>query len=355
MSEAQVLVSVEGGVGRLTLNRPKALHALTADMCRTMAEALLAWTKDPAVTLVLLDHAGGRGFCAGGDIRRMTQTDDPDEAVDFFGTEYRLNHLMFVYPKTIVAVMDGVTMGGGVGVSQPARVRVATEKTLFAMPETGIGLFPDVGGGWYLPRLPGRIGVWLALTGARLRTEDCLALGLATHVVPEADLETFKAELLAWPEALQAAIERYARAPIAPPLAAERADIDRLFAAETVEGIFAALEADGGEWAVAQLAALATKSPLSLKVSLRLMQQGARARSFAEEMAMEYRVVLRMAAGHDFREGVRALLVDRDNKPAWAPMRIEDVTDGMVDAIFAPLSPGDEWTPLAGLETETAQ
>jgi len=178
-----VLISTDGRVGRLSLNRPKAIHALNLPMCEAMIDALVGWREDDAVEAVIIDHSEGRGFCAGGDIRMLAESGAKDgkEARAFFHTEYRLNHLLFTYPKPVVAFMDGITMGGGVGISQPAPYRVATEHTRFAMPETGIGLFPDVGGGWYLPRLEGRAGVFLALTGARLDGAVYASLGIATH------------------------------------------------------------------------------------------------------------------------------------------------------------------------------
>ena len=190
MSEAEVVTRIENGVGRITLNRPKAIHALNRAMCEAMIEALLAWRGDEAVGSVLIDHAGERGFCAGGDIRMIAESGagDASEAKAFFRTEYQLNHLLFEYPKPITAIVDGIVMGGGVGISEPADVRIATERTTYAMPETGIGLFPDVGGGWFLPRLPGQTGVWLALTGARLKAADTVALGIHTHFVETSDL-----------------------------------------------------------------------------------------------------------------------------------------------------------------------
>ena len=201
MSEFEVLTRVESGVGRITLNRPKALHALNRAMCEAMTEALLAWRADDGVQSVLIDHAGERGFCAGGDIRMIAESGsgDASEAKAFFKVEYRLNHLMFEYPKPITAIVDGIVMGGGVGISEPADIRIATERTTYAMPETGIGLFPDVGGGWFLPRLPGQTGVWLALTGARLKAADTVALGIHSHFVPTERIEALKAALLAHP------------------------------------------------------------------------------------------------------------------------------------------------------------
>jgi enoyl-CoA hydratase len=346
--EAPVLTRVEGEVGRITLNRPKALHALTREMCALMTDALLAWKEDPAVKAVILDHAGERGFCAGGDIRMIADSGKTDaaEAKAFFHTEYRLNHLLFVFPKPVMAFMDGIVMGGGVGISDPAKVRIATERTTYAMPETGIGLFPDVGGGWFLPRLPGQTGIWLALTGARLKAADCVKLGLATHYVESGKLEALKAAVIEDGEAVFGAVELFATDPGAAPIEAHREAIDRLFTYDTMEEIFAALDADGSEWARAQLEVLKTKSPQSMKVSLRQMRTGAKLGSFAENMAMEYRLGGRIVRTHDFQEGVRAVIVDKDNAPKWSPADLAGVTDAMVDGFFAPLPGDEEWTPL---------
>jgi enoyl-CoA hydratase len=352
MDEPELLARVEGSVGRITLNRPKALHALTLGMCQAMTEALLAWREDPAVKLVLLDHSGERGFCAGGDIKALAESGKGDGAAArfFFHTEYRLNHLLFVYPKPVVAVMDGITMGGGVGITDPARYRIATERTTYAMPETGIGLFPDVGGGWFLPRMPGNIGRWLSLTGARIKAADCELIGVATDFIESAKIPEFKARLIADPDAVETLLTELEGDAGRPPLAAIQDKIDRLFAGETMEAIFAALEADGSDWASEQLAILKTKSPSSMKVALRQMQLGAKATSFAEHMAMEYRIGARQVRTHDFIEGVRAVVVEKDNKPAWNPPTLEGVSEAAVDVIFAPLPAGEEWTPLEGVK-----
>ena len=353
-NEAPVLARIEGGWGRLTLNRPAALHALNVEMCRRMSDALLAWRDDPQVQAVLLDHTGERGFCAGGDIRMIMQSGAQDgvAAREFFLEEYRLNALLFGYAKPVVAIMDGVVMGGGVGISAPASYRVATDRTIFAMPETGIGLFPDVGGGWFLPRLPGETGMWLALTGARLRAADCLLLGLATDYVEQAKLERLKAELLARPDAVDTVLTELEGEAGEPPLAAHRQDIDRLFAGESVEAIFAALEAAspeerGGEWAAAQLAVLKAKSPQAMKVAYRQLRQGRDMQTFQAEMVVEYRIAARVCRSADFREGVRAVIVDKDNAPRWDPPTLEGVTEARLDAIFEPLPEGEDWTPLA--------
>ncbi|MNT04605.1 Carnitinyl-CoA dehydratase [compost metagenome] len=317
-------------------------------MCEAMIEALLAWREDEAVQSVLIDHAGERGFCAGGDIRMIAESGagDASEAKAFFKTEYQLNHLMFDYPKPISAIVDGIVMGGGVGISEPADVRIATERTTYAMPETGIGLFPDVGGGWFLPRLPGHTGVWLALTGARLKAADTVALGIHTHFVLSEGVETLKAELLAAPADPKVVADRLAGDAGPAPLDARREAIDRLFAFDTVEEIFAALEADGSEWALKQLETLKTKSPQSLKVSLRQIRTGATLSSFAENMAMEYALGGRVVRTHDFQEGVRAVIVDKDNAPQWSPADLSGVSEATLDELFAPLPADEAWSPL---------
>ena len=352
MSEPEVIVRVEGKVGRLTLNRPQALHALTTNMIGLLTEALVAWRDDQAVELILIDHSGERGFCAGGDIRMLAESGagDGSAAREFFHTEYRLNHLLFVYPKPVVAIMDGITMGGGVGISGPAQYRVATERTVFAMPETGIGLFPDVGGGWRLPRMPGHTGLWLALTGARIKAADCELTGIATDDLASASLPAFKDRLIADPAAIETLLTEMEVDAGRTPLGAAHDRVERLFGGDSVERILTDLQADGSDWALAQLAILRTKSPLSVKVSFRQMRLGARAKSFAEVMAMEYRIACRMVATHDFAEGVRAVIVEKDNAPRWNPARLEEVTEADVDAIFAPLPPGEEWTPLEGAQ-----
>ncbi|RAK61252.1 enoyl-CoA hydratase/isomerase family protein [Phenylobacterium hankyongense] len=346
-AEPEVLARVEGRVGRLTLNRPQALHALTTNMCRLMIEALVAWRDDPAVQLVLLDHSGERGFCAGGDIRMLAESGAGDgrAAREFFFTEYRLNHLLFHYPKTTVAIMDGVTMGGGVGLSRPCRFRVATERTTFAMPETGIGLFPDVGGGWYLPRMPDHIGLWLALTGARIKAADCELVGVATDCVESADVEELKGWIVKDPPAIETLLTEFETDAGRPTLAAHQDEIARLFSPPSVEAIVSALKATDSDWAREQLAILATKSPQTMKVAFRQLRLG-QAQTFAENMEMEYRIAARVVRRHDFLEGVRAVIVEKDNAPRWDPPTLEGVTEQMLDAIFAPLPSGEAWTPL---------
>lgn len=350
--ESPVITRVEDGVGRITLNRPRALNALTREMCALMTRALLAWKDDGGVELILIDHNGERGFCAGGDIRMIAESGagDAAEARAFFLTEYRLNHLMMVYPKPIVAIMDGITMGGGVGISQPADIRVVTERTLYAMPETGIGLFPDVGGGWHLPRLPGQSGLWLALTGARLRADECLALGIATHYVESVSLPALKVALRADPSNPKAIVERFDSEVGEARIERNLRRIDRFFGFDSMEEIFAALdeEADGENWAFKELRTLKSKSPQAMKITLRQLRAGAALSSFAEVMAMEYRLGGRVVRTHDFQEGVRAVIVDKDQAPKWKPATLEGVTDALLDELFAPLPADQEWTPLPG-------
>jgi enoyl-CoA hydratase len=346
--EPEVFTRIESGVGRITLNRPSALHALTTNMCRLITATLLDWREDETVQSILIDHAGDRGFCAGGDIRMLAESGAKDgvQAREFFFTEYRLNHLLFTYPKPVCAVMDGITMGGGVGLSMPAGVRIATERTTFAMPETGIGLFPDVGGGWFLPRLPGKTGLWLALTGARIKAADCVKLGIATHFMPFDQVAGFKATLAGHPGSVAGALAHFVDDAGPAPIEAHLADIDRLFGGDSVEAIFAAQEADGGDWASAQLATLKTKSPQTLKVAFRQLQLGAAISDFADNMAMEYRIGARVVRRHDFLEGVRAVIVDKDNAPRWNPADLAGVAEALLDEIFAPLPADQEWSPL---------
>ncbi len=343
-----LITGQEGRIGRISLNRPKAIHALNHPMCDAMIAALLDWRDNDAVEAVTIDHSEGRGFCAGGDIRMLATSGAKDgaEARAFFHTEYRLNHLLFTYPKPVVAFMDGITMGGGVGISQPAKYRVATENTRFAMPETGIGLFPDVGGGWFLPRIEGRVGVFLALTGSRLDGAECLALGLATHYLPSEKLAEAKERIARHPDRIGGILGELSMTSPPARITAHIDKINRLFASDRYEDILAALEADGGEWAMKERDTLGTKSPQTCKVALRQLAEGAKMPDFAAEMTQEYAIGSRVVAMHDFLEGVRALIVDKDNSPKWDPPTPESVSDEWIDAIFAPLPENEKWTPL---------
>jgi enoyl-CoA hydratase len=336
----EVIIHRQGAAGRITLNRPQALHALNEEMCLAMDAALKLWEGDPEVELIVVDHAPGtRGFCAGGDIRMLAESGaaDGSAAQAFFRAEYRLNTRIKNYPKPYVAFLDGVTMGGGVGISVHGSHRVATERTTFAMPETGIGLFPDVGGGWFLPRLGPPLGMWLALTGERLKGGDVCAAGVATHyaeskvvdvvknAVCEGQLDMLNA--MDWDEA--GSFDKHLEV------------IERCFWKETVEDIFGALEAEKGDWAKTQLAALKTKSPQTLKVAHRQLRRGLDAKTFEDNMQMEFRIACRVVHLHDFQEGVRAVIIEKDNKPNWNPATLAGVTNEMLNEIFAPLGDGE--------------
>ena len=345
-----ILIRVEGHAGFISLSRPSALHALTLPMVHAMTAALLAWRHDAAVKCVVIDHADGRGFCAGGDIaflRNSAINDGGDSGRKFFHDEYQLNHLMFTYPKPIVAFMDGITMGGGVGISQPARFRVATENTKFAMPETGIGLFPDVGGGWYLSRLEGRVGQFLALTGSRIAGAGCLSLGLATHYLSSSALADAKSRIATEDvERIDGILGTLSVTPPASKIVETLFQINRHFASDRLEDILLSLEGDASDWAMRELATLRSKSPQTCKVALRQLAESSELTDFADNMAMEYRIASRVIVRPDFAEGVRAVIVDKDNAPKWDPATAEGVTDALVDAIFAPLPAQEEWKPL---------
>ena len=329
----EVSVQVHRGVGRITLTRPKALHALNAPMCETILAALERWAGDPTVHLVMIDHEEEtRGFCAGGDIRMLAESGagDAQEARAFFNVEYRMNAALKTFPKPVLAIMDGVTMGGGVGLSVHGSHRIATERTLFAMPETGIGLFPDVGGGWFLPRLPGATGMWLALTGARLKGEDVLAVGVATHFADEpAGLAGKLCE-----QGVSALDSLKTKAE--PSFAEHQGEIDACFGKDSVEGIVSALKAGSG-WAQSQAETLASKSPLTMKIAHRQLTEGGKMSDFRDNMRMEYRIGGRLVCTENFIEGVRAVLVDKDHNPNWEPPTLEAVSDDLVDSFFAPL------------------
>jgi len=342
MSEAEILFERRGTVGLITLNRPKALNALTLAMVRAMMPQMKAWAKDDAVKAVVVRSAGDRGFCAGGDIRALYESgrDKTTYASEFWGEEYQLNTLIKEFSKPYVALVQGIVMGGGVGLSVHGTHRVACETTTFAMPESGIGLFPDVGGTYFLPRLPGRAGLYLAMTGARIKAADMRHLGIATHVAPYADFDAITARLADEPDP-DAVLAPYAGAASDAPIAAQQADIDRLFDGNSVEDILSRLDADGGEWAAQTAAAIRTKSPTTLKIAFRQMIEGAAA-SFRDCMKLEFRLTERIQQGHDFYEGVRATIIDKDGAPRWKPAALEDVSDAMIDAYFAPLA--KEWT-----------
>ncbi len=347
---SEILTRIEGHAGIISLNRPSAIHALTLDMVHAMTEVLQKWRRSRKIKCVIIDHAEGRGFCAGGDIaflRDSALKDAGKRGRQFFHDEYQLNHLLFHYPKPVIAFMDGITMGGGVGISQPARYRVATANTRLAMPETGIGLFPDVGGGWYLSRLEGRVGQFLALTGARLDGAECVELGLATHYLPTEALDEAKARFSSEDiDRIDGILGTLSATPPPARIVDNLLNINRHFASDRFEEILASLEADDSDWAMKELATLRSKSPQTCKVALRQLAEAKDFTDFADSMRQEYRIGSRVLTRPDFAEGVRAVIIDKDNAPKWDPATPEDVTDALIDAIFAPLPARQEWKPL---------
>jgi enoyl-CoA hydratase len=335
-TETPILLRREGGVGHITLNRPLALNALTREMCVSMLEALRTWAHDPAIRVCVIDAVPGRAFCAGGDIRAIYEMGKRGDgsAQGFFTTEYRLNMAVKHFPKPYVALIGGIVMGGGVGVSIHGSHRVVTENALFAMPETAIGLFPDVGGTYALPRLPGEIGMYLALTGARLPPADICYANIATHFVPAGKLAKV-AQGLIRDEAPDRLLESLASDPGPPPLATHRDAIDRAFAGSSVEAVMESLKLEG-EWGAETAALLAARSPTSLKLTFRAMREGLRL-DFDSCMRMEYRLTMRALEGHDLYEGVRAAVIDKDQRPRWQPSSLNGVSEGEIARYFEPL------------------
>ncbi|MET9377479.1 enoyl-CoA hydratase/isomerase family protein [Streptomyces sp. NPDC002992] len=331
-----VLVHTEGRAGFITLNRPKAINALTHAMVRRIDEALTAWEDDPAIGTVVIEGAGERGLCAGGDIRAIH--DDARSggraSVGFWRDEYRLNARIARYPKPYVAFMDGIVMGGGVGVSAHGSVRVVTERSRVAMPETGIGFVPDVGGTYLLGRAPGELGTHLALTGAQAGAADALLTGLADHFVPSHDLPRLAEELTRAPA--HEAVARFSRP--APPgeLADRRAWIDACYAAETVETVVDRLTDSGVPEAKEAATILLSRSPVALKVTLAAIRRARRLDSLESVLDMEFRLSCAALSSADLVEGIRAQVVDKDRDPRWSPPTLAEVTDDAVARYFAP-------------------
>ena len=316
-------------------------------MCLAVDAALTAWEKDDAIAAVIVRGAGERAFCSGGDVRLAREDglawkkgqSDGRIVREFFRDEYRMNRRIATFPKPYVALIDGITMGGGVGISVHGSHRLATTRTLLAMPETQIGLFPDVGASYVLPRLPGEVGAWMALTGARLKVADCLLLGLATHVIDHERIDDLVAELISGGD-IGPTAARYAVDAGPPELPPHRAVIDRCFAHHRVEDILAALDADGGAFAREAAATLRLMSPTSLKLTLKEMRKG-RSLGIDDCLRMEYRLSQSVLAGRDFYEGVRAQLVDKDRQPKWYPASLDAVDDSAIDSLFVPPLHGD--------------
>lgn len=341
--EPEILFERRGTAGLVTLNRPQALNAVTLIMVRALRQQLDSWRDDPSVTRVVIIGAGGRAFSAGGDLRqvyKLGRSGRQDEALIYWREEYALNDVIKHYPKPYVALLDGIVMGGGVGVSMHGSHRIAGDKFLFAMPEVGIGFFPDVGATWFLPRLPGELGTFCAVTGERLGSADAVSSGIATHRVSSADV----------PKLIDALCDAtpvdhllaHARAREAGPVTSRRAVIDHSFAADSIETILSNLDREAktgqsnAQWAEATAATIRSRSPTSVKLALAQVRWG-RARGFAECMRAEFRIVSRIVYDHDFYEGVRALIIDKDNQPRWRPATLAEVADKDIERHFLPV------------------
>jgi enoyl-CoA hydratase len=350
VADPEILFERRGAAGLVTLNRPAALNAVTLGMVRAFKRQLKEWQNDPSVTRIVLTAAGGRAFSAGGDIRALYDAGTSGrhaEMLSFYGEEYVLNAMIKHYPKPYVALIDGIVMGGGVGLSVHGSHRVAGDRFSFAMPEVGIGFFPDVGATWFLPRLPGELGRYCALTGERLNADDGVAATIATHRVASSRFADL-ADALCNAVPVEATLAAFAEPAGQGKLAPYRAAIDRLCTGERVEDVLAALDADAqsgtdAAFAAVTAATIRTKSPTSLKLALAQMRTGA-ALSFQACMQTEFRIVSRVIHGHDFYEGVRAVIVDKDNAPHWRPATLADVSDAEIARHFAPLPRGEDWT-----------
>ena len=347
----EVLFERRGRLGVITLNRPKAVNALTAGMASAMLEQLTEWADDDAVAAVLVRGAGDRGLCAGGDIVAIYQDmlNGGNGTADFWQEEYRLNALIDSYPKPYVAFMDGLVLGGGVGISAHGSVRIVTERTRMGMPETTIGFVPDVGGTLLLSRSPGESGTHAALTGAHLSGADALFLGLADHFVPSGRLAELAAALESEPA--DTAVARFTEQ--APPssLEAQREWIDACYSSDDAEEIVRRLRTIGGEAAAEAADTITAKSPTAVKVALESLRR-VRGLSLAQALEQEYRVGLRFLSGPDFREGIRAQVVDKDRTPHWQPATLPDVTQDDVGSYFAPL--GERELKLSSKEKNNA-
>ncbi|NXY14423.1 HIBCH protein, partial [Atrichornis clamosus] len=350
-SAAEVLLEKKGSAGIITLNRPKALNALNLAMIRQIHPQITMWEQDPETFLIIIKGTGGKAFCAGGDIRAITEARKVGDKLpeDFFREEYTLINAIGTCKKPYVALIDGITMGGGVGLSIHGYFRVATEKTVFSMPETAIGLFPDVGGGYFLPRLSGKIGYYLALTGCRLRGRDVLKAGIATHFVESEKLPALEKDLIALKspskENIADLLNSYHMKCTVDQekefgLDEHMEKINSLFSGNTMEEIVKKLKQDGSPFALKQLETINKMSPTSLKLAVRQLREGA-SMNLQDVLIMEYRLSQACMRGHDFYEGVRAVLIDRDQSPRWKPATLAEVTDEFVDNCFKPLGSND--------------
>lgn len=342
----EVIIRREGRAGRLTLNRPAALNALTYGMVGSITAALTAWRTDPAVEVVILDAAGEKALCAGGDVRWLydNRPDGTDRARAFWREEYILDAMIADYPKPFVALMSGIVMGGGIGLSAHARHRVVSETSTIAMPETTIGLIPDVGGTFLLGHAQGRLGIYLGLCGVRMNGSDAIQAGFADTFVSRAKTHQLVAALVQGGDPIDEIVDQFAEPVPASALAARRELIDRLFAGSDMQTIMSSLLTTTDEVARKAHDDLVVRSPKALALTLEAILRARKYKSVEEALTVEFRLVNRLYEDGEFIEGVRALLVDKDKKPRWNPPTIADVTPDLVQRYFAPFAPGVELT-----------
>jgi enoyl-CoA hydratase len=359
-SEPDLIVRREGAAGVIRLNRPKALNALTLEMTRGIVTALDDFEADPKVALILLEGAGERGLCAGGDIRSLYESarTGGDLGKIFWREEYILNARIAAFPKPYVAFMDGIVMGGGVGLSAHGSHRVVTEKTKMGMPEVGVGFFPDVGGTWLLSRAPGEIGTYFGLTGQTMNGADAVHAGLADVVVASDQLPALREALIRAPgdadaQSVRAIIDRFATANLVAPIAAQQHLIDALFGPDSIEEIVTALAHHDSEFARAALGAILEKSPTGLKLTLKLLRMARESASLRECLVREYRAALEIFVNHDFPEGIRAAVIDKDRNPQWKPARIEEVTPELIARYFVPRGADELTFPIQQARAES--
>lgn len=342
-ADNDLIVCRDGAAGIIRLNRPKTINALTLGMTRGIVAALDTFEADPGVSLILLEGAGDRGLCAGGDIRGLHDSAKAggDLGPVFWREEYILNARIPEFPKPYVAYMDGLVMGGGVGISAHSAYRIVTEKTKMAMPEVSLGFFPDVGGTWLLSRAPGEVGTYFALTGRPMSGADAVYAGAADVLIASGDWPALRdalanAPLQATGNDVRAILGRFAVTDAQAPIANHRGLIDRAFAHNTMEEIVTALKQDGSEFALATLKALSANSPTALKVTLELLRRARGSKSLKECLIREYNSALTVFTSAEFVEGVRAAIIDKDRSPKWSPSRLEDVTPDIVEKYFTP-------------------
>lgn len=341
MSEPEILFENRGAVGLITLNRPKALNALTLNMVAAMRAKLEEWAADSSVAMVVVRGAGERAFCAGGDIRAVRESGlaGTSYALDFWRAEYALNTFIKRYPKPYIALIHGICMGGGLGISVHGRYRVTSSSAVYAMPETGIGFFPDVGGSYFLSRMPGQTGLYMGLTGARVKAADSLYLKIATHWVPSEYWDALLEGFAAGDDPADVLSEMARDLLPSAPISDRRVDIDRIFASSSVEDILAMLDQDDDvdDWASETAALMRSRSPTSLRLAYSHIRSGKNL-SFEDCMRMEFRMASRILQGKDFYEGVRAVIVDKDNAPKWDPPALAGVSDADIQGYFAPVA-----------------